>query len=222
MSVMFVALLITRTSAIAFLLWWPWYLWIHGICDDCDCSRHGFTYIRGWMLAPSDFFSWNNNTMSYILVMDMLHYCCLMHNDTYSVHDRSLKPWWSRLPCLQSFCYDSSPPLSGFNWRLTSPFGGLGPPTPKMASPLLGSPHTPFPGSVTVMSAIVFILWCSWCLTMSVMSMKGLHDSYFHDVMMFLTLMHSWLWCLWWPWYYEVTDVCKVHDGFDILTLWYS
>jgi hypothetical protein len=116
------------------------------------CSRHGFTYIRGWMqmvLAPNDLFSWNNNTMSYILVMDMLHYCCPMHNDTYSVQNRSLKPWWSRLPCLQSFCYLFSPPLSGFNWRLTSPFGGPGPPTPKKASTLLGSPHTPFPGSGT-------------------------------------------------------------------------
>jgi hypothetical protein len=121
----------------------PWY---------CYCSRHCFMHIRGWMqmvLAPNDLFSWNKNTMSYILVMDMLHYCCSMHNDNYSVHYRSLKPWWSCLPCLQSFCYVFSPPLSGFNWRLTSPFGGQGPPTPKMASPLLGSPHTPFPGSGT-------------------------------------------------------------------------
>ncbi len=83
--------------------------------------RHGFTYIRGWMqmvLAPNDLFSWNNNTMSYILVM---------HNDTYSVHDRSLKPWWSRLPCLQPFCYVFSSPLSELNWRLTSPLGARGP-----------------------------------------------------------------------------------------------
>jgi hypothetical protein len=114
-----------------------------------NCSRHGFTYIRGWMqmvLAPKDLFSWNNNTMSYILIMDMLHYCCPMHNDTYSVHNRSLKPWWSRLPCFRSFCYVFSPPLSGFNWRLTSPFGGPGPPTPKMASPLRDPCKLPFQG----------------------------------------------------------------------------
>ncbi len=130
------------------------------------CSLHVFTYIRGWMqmvLAPNDLFSWNNNTMSYILTMDMLHYCCLMHNDTYSVHDRSLKPWWSRLPCLQSFCYVFSPPLSGLNWRLTSLFGGPGPPTPKMASPLLGSPHTPFPGSGTVIAWSMCLFCCLPC-----------------------------------------------------------
>ncbi len=37
--------------------------------DIDTCSRHGFSYIRGWMqivLAPNDLFSWNNktNTMS--------------------------------------------------------------------------------------------------------------------------------------------------------------
>ncbi len=121
------------------------------------CSQHSFTYIRGWMqmvLAPNDLFSWNNNTMSYILVMDMLHYCCPMHNDTYSVHNRSLKPWWSHLSCLQSFCYVFSPPLSGLNWTQLSLFGGPGPPSPKMASPLLGSLHTPFPGSGTISETI--------------------------------------------------------------------
>jgi hypothetical protein len=84
-----------------------------------------------------------------MLVMDTLHYCRPMHNDTYSVHDRSLKPWWSRFLCSQTFCYVFSPPLSGLNWFSLSPFGGPGPHIPKVASPLLGSAHTPFPGSRT-------------------------------------------------------------------------
>ncbi len=66
-----------------------------------NCSRHGFLYIRGWMqmvLAPNDLFSWNNNTMKRNFCTDMLHYCWLMRNDTYSVHDHSLKPWWGGLP----------------------------------------------------------------------------------------------------------------------------
>jgi hypothetical protein len=120
------------------------------------CSQHGFTYIRGWIqmvLAPNDLFSWNNNTMSYILVMDMFHYCCPMHTDTNSVHNRSLKPWWSHLPYLQSFCCLLSSPV-WIQLTLDIPLWGPGPPTPKMASPLLGSPHTPFPGSGTL---VIFI-----------------------------------------------------------------
>ncbi len=38
------------------------------ILTHLNCSRHGFTYIRGWMqmvLAPNDLFSWNNNTMRH-------------------------------------------------------------------------------------------------------------------------------------------------------------
>ncbi len=35
---------------------------------------------------PETIIQWNT-----ILAMDMLHYCWPMHNDTYSVHDRSLK-----------------------------------------------------------------------------------------------------------------------------------
>jgi hypothetical protein len=84
-----------------------------------------------------------------ILVIDMLHYGCPMHDDTYSVHNRPLKPWWSCLPCSQSFCYVFSSPLSGLNWCSSFPFGGPGPSTPKMATPLLGPAHTPSPGSRT-------------------------------------------------------------------------
>ncbi len=112
-------------------------------------------YIRGWMqmvLAPNDLFSWNNNTMKHNSCNGYVTHCCPMHNDTYSVHDRSLKPWRSRPPCSQTFYYVFSPPLSGLNWCSLSPIGGPGPPTPKVASPLLGSAHTPFPGSRTVKS----------------------------------------------------------------------
>jgi hypothetical protein len=116
-------------------------------------SRHGFLYIRGWMqmvLAPNDLFSWNNNTMKYNACNGYLHYCWSMHDDTYSVHDRPSKPWWGRLPCFRTFCYVFSPPLSRLNWRSLSPIGGPGPPAPKVAFPLLGSAHTPFPGSRTI------------------------------------------------------------------------
>ncbi len=119
---------------------------------NCPCSRHGVPYIRGWMqmvLAPNDLFSWNNNTMRRKSCMGLLHYCCTMHNGTHSVHNRSLKPWWGRLPCSQTF-YVFSPPLSGLNWHSLSIVGGPGPPTPKVVSPLLGSAHTPLPGYGTV------------------------------------------------------------------------
>jgi hypothetical protein len=117
------------------------------------CSRHGFPYIRGWMqmvLAPNDLFSWNNDTMRYDSMMGMLHYRCTMHNDTHSVHNRLLKPWWGRLPCTQTIFYVFSSPLSKLNWRSLSVVGGPGPPTPKVASPLLGSAHTPFPEHGTI------------------------------------------------------------------------
>ncbi len=74
------------------------------------CSWHGFPYIRGWMqmvLAPNDLFSWKNDTMRYDSMMGMLHYCYTMHNDTHSVHNRLLKPWWGRLPCTQTFSTSS-------------------------------------------------------------------------------------------------------------------
>ncbi len=48
---------------------------LFSLCDIC--SRHGFTYIRGWMqmvLAPNDLFSWNNNTMSTMLLRIFTHY----------------------------------------------------------------------------------------------------------------------------------------------------
>ncbi len=99
-------------------------------------------------------FSWNNNTMKYNAYDEYLHYCWSMHEDTYSVHDRPLKPWWGRLPCFQTSCYVFSPPLSRLNWRSLSPIGGPGPPAPKVASLSLGSAHTPFPGSRTVHSLL--------------------------------------------------------------------
>jgi hypothetical protein len=94
---------------------------------------------------------------STTLVIDMLHHCRPMHNDTYSVHNHPLKPWWGHLPCSQTFCYVFPPPLSGLNWCLLSSVGGQGPPTPKVASPLLGSPQTPFPGSRTANTSSLFL-----------------------------------------------------------------
>ncbi len=85
-----------------------------------------------------------------ILVIGMLHYDCPMHNDTYSVHNRFLKPWWSRSLFPWPFCYVFSPPLSRLNWCSSSPFGGPGPPPPKWWPP--SSAHTPSPESRTVTS----------------------------------------------------------------------
>ncbi len=118
----------------------------------CSCSWHGFTYIRGWMqmvLAPNDLFSWNNDTMSTMLFKDIytLHFLPGMRVNTYSVHNRFLKPWWGCLLCFLTSCHVFSPPLSELNWRLLTPTGGPGPPTPKVASPSAGSAHTAFPGS---------------------------------------------------------------------------
>jgi hypothetical protein len=50
-----------------------WHTWTHVYTSHRHyyCSRHGFTYIRGWMqmvLAPNDLFSWNNNTISTMLM----------------------------------------------------------------------------------------------------------------------------------------------------------
>jgi hypothetical protein len=88
--------------------------------------------------------------------VDMLHYCCTMHNDTHSVHNHLLKPWWGRPPCFQPFstssllpCPDSTDAHCPF-----SVVGGPGPPTPKVASPLLGSAHTPLPEHGTTLSTI--------------------------------------------------------------------
>ncbi len=117
----------------------------------CFCSWHVHQRMNAngnWhqiIYFPETIIQWTT-----ILVIDMLHYDCPMHNDTYSVHNSSLKLWWSRSLCAWSFCYVFSPPLSRLNWCSSFPFGGPGPPTPKMATPLLGSTHTPSPESRTV------------------------------------------------------------------------
>ncbi len=83
--------------------------------------------------------------------MGMLHYCYTMHNNTHSVHNRLLKPWWGRLPWSQKFSTSSLLPCPD-STDAHCPSGGPGPPTPKVASPLLGSAHTPFPGYGTCLS----------------------------------------------------------------------
>ncbi len=126
----------------------------------CKCSQHVFPYIRGWMqmvLAQNDLFSETIIQWDAIPVMGMLHYCCTMHNDTHSV----LNPSWSRggvaFLALRHF-YVFSTPLSGLNWCSLSVVGGPGPPTPKVASPLLGSAHTPLPGYGTIRGGKIYLL----------------------------------------------------------------
>ncbi len=95
-----------------------------------DSSRHSFTYFRGWMqmvLAPNDLFSWNNNTMNYNAYDGYLHYCWSMHDDTYSVHDRSLKPWLGRLPCFRHFVMSSHLPCPGSTDAHCLPLGARAP-----------------------------------------------------------------------------------------------
>ncbi len=73
-----------------------------------------------------------------------------MHYDTYSVHDHPLKPWRGHLPCFRTFCYMSFHlPCPDSTDAHCLPLGARGPPPPKVASPPLGSAHTPFPGSRT-------------------------------------------------------------------------
>ncbi len=80
-------------SNILIILYWPY---ISTVPDTA--SRTSEDECK-WQLAPNDLFSWNNNTMNQNSRIDMLHYGCPMHNDTYSVHNHSSKPWWSHLPC---------------------------------------------------------------------------------------------------------------------------
>ncbi len=72
--------------------------------------------------------------------MDMLYNCCTMHNNTHSVHNVMEQ---SSLSSVISLHLPSL--LSGLNWCSLSPLGGLGPPTPKVASPFPGSVQTPSP-----------------------------------------------------------------------------
>jgi hypothetical protein len=61
----------------------------------------------------------------------------------------AMKQWNNdlpRLPSISSFYHIFPPPLSGFNWRSLSPFGGPGPFTSKMVPLSTGSTHTPLQG----------------------------------------------------------------------------
>jgi hypothetical protein len=102
------------------------------------------------VLAPNDLFSWNNNTMKHNAMTDI-----------YTTADRCtltltlcmIVPW-SRDGVVffasRHFCYVFTSPLSGLNWISLAPTGGPGPPSPKVACLPLGSTHTPFPGSRTL------------------------------------------------------------------------
>jgi hypothetical protein len=79
-----------------------------------------------------------------VLAVDMLHYCCTMHNDTHSVHNRLLKPWWGRPPCFQPF---SRLLFSPVQTQLTPIVRcwGPGPPFPKSGVPTPRVRAHPFP-----------------------------------------------------------------------------
>ncbi len=95
------------------------------------------------VLAPNYLFSWNNNTMRRNPRMGMLHYCCTMHNDTHSVNNSFLKPWWGHLPCSQTFLRLLSSPVRT-QLMLIVRCWGPGPPHPKSGVPTPGvRAHSP-------------------------------------------------------------------------------
>jgi hypothetical protein len=74
----------------------------------------------------------------------MLHYCCTMHNDTHSVHNRLLKPWWGRPPCLQPFSRLLFSPVQTQLMPIVRCWGS-GPPHPKSGVPTPRVRAHPFP-----------------------------------------------------------------------------
>ncbi len=108
------------------------------------------------VLAPNDLFSWNNKYRKYIEYNIAVTFTCffLAMHTTYSVHAGILKSWRGCLPwplAVFSSYHVLSLPLSGLNWRSLFLPWGFAPPFPKMAPPFTGSPHTPLPGSGTMM-----------------------------------------------------------------------
>ncbi len=123
------------------LMWvvlFPTRLHVHQRMNANSTSTKWFIFLKQWY-----------NEYNAIKSIFILHFLADMHADTYSVHNRFLKPWWGRLLCFLTSCHVFSPPLSELNWRSLTPAGGLGPPTPKVASLSAVSAHTPFPGSRT-------------------------------------------------------------------------
>ncbi len=133
------------------------------------CSRHGFTYIRGWMkmvLAPNDLFSWNNNTISTMVIKVSTYYisCWLMHVNTHSVHNRFPKPWWGRLLCSFPSCHVTSsclpcPNSTDAHWpQLGAPV----PPPPKWHPLPQGQRTLPFQGPEQLFFFLLTLLPLSW------------------------------------------------------------
>jgi hypothetical protein len=121
------------------------------------CSRHDFTYIRGWMQMVTGtkwfiFLKQEYSKARFLMGIHYVHYVTHLYNahDTHSVHNYLLKSWWSRLLCPRSSCFVFPPPLSGSNWCSLPLSGGLGPPAPKVASLFPGSAHTPSPWFRTI------------------------------------------------------------------------
>ncbi len=119
------------------------------------CARHNFPYTRRWMQMVFDYqmiyFPETDNTIKHGSC-----YGCwysnyyTMHNDTHSVHKRSLVLWRARPLCLEASRYVYPPPLSDANCPPFPPPGGPGPPAPKMVPISPGSTHTPSAPSVTI------------------------------------------------------------------------
>ncbi len=103
------------------------------------CSRHDFTYIRGWMQMVTGtkwfiFLKQEYSKAQFLMGIHSVHYVTHLYNarDTHSVHNYLLKLWWSRLLCFWSSCYVFPPPLSGSNWcSLPPPLGDWGPLPPR-------------------------------------------------------------------------------------------
>ncbi len=117
-------------------------------------SRHGFTYIRGWMqmvLAPNDLFSWNNKAMSTMLLLIFTHFLLVGYAHYLTL---CMLAFWSHegvvfLPS-SHLITSSRLPWLGSTDAHWPPTGGPGPFTSKMATLSTGSAHRPLPGSRTI------------------------------------------------------------------------
>jgi hypothetical protein len=109
----------------------------------------------------------------------MLHYCWPMHNNTYSMHDRYLKLWWSRLPRSQPFHYVFSPPVQT-QLMLTVPHWGSGAPHPQngVPSPRIGAHSLPRVRNTQYLWHILTNLLYSRLTTTSKTIVRGLPHLY--------------------------------------------
>ncbi len=100
--------------------------------------------------------------------VDMLHYCCTTHNDTHSVHNHLLKPWWGRPPCFQPFSHLLFSPVQTqlmpivHCWGSGLPYPKSGVPTPRVhAHPFPRARNTTIPQHTRTVEILLVlcILW---------------------------------------------------------------